>query len=108
MLVPYSPWAIKLQAQPRHLRCSLQATKPHCSGLVLVDIYKANTPGLMGVGSMNSFILLLRALLDPDSAGGSATGCVYLSTNMYLRNGMRSESSQVSVLARLRGRHLGE
>lgn len=45
---------------------------------------------------MKSFILLLRALLDPDSAGSlllgvSATGCVpcllvYLSTNMHLRN----------------------
>lgn len=56
MLVPYSPWAIKLQVQLRHPWCSLQATKPHLSGLVLVDIYKANTHGLMGVGSMKSFI----------------------------------------------------
>lgn len=40
---------LKLQAQLRHLWCSLQATKPHCSGLVLVDIYKANTRGFMGV-----------------------------------------------------------
>jgi hypothetical protein len=106
---------LKPQAQLRQLWCSLQATKPRSSGLVLVDIYKANTRGFMGVGPMKSFILLLRALLDPDVAsslllGGATTGCVpcCLSTNMHHRNGMRFGSSQVSVLARLRGRHLGE
>lgn len=74
----YSSWAIKLRAQLRHLWFSLQATKPHCSGLLLIDIYKANTRGLMGVGPMKSFILP-RALLAPDGAvsflqGGPTTG----------------------------------